>query len=369
MNDADSLLSRAEIQNRLLVIFPEGSAARNYCIREMAASTVFVALYMGAIEGAGTMFGPKQITKFSDEQAGLRSGPDRLLYVAESVKTGYIGRGAAWYADNTREPIRDETLRKGFMLVGAVVENKSLPTTSPKPRYALAKDFAALFDASLSDAALSAKIESWRLAHLSGAARARLSIVRAGRARDPGGITAKLPNGDTIRLASGESSTITKHVLEEFAPRFLAEPAVVWVSESGNKVVTRDDLLARSFNLVIDPARNLPDVILADVDTRSFLLVFVEIVASDGPISEDRRKDLLRLTAGAEIAAEKVAFVTAYLDRDGSPLKRNLSDLAWNSFVWLASEPDNIIGLYQGNGVAPRLSSLLEVGRSPASGK
>lgn len=366
MNDSDSLLSRDDIQNRLFEIFPEGSAAREYCTRKSAASTVFVALYMGAIEGTGTMFGPKQITKFSDEQSALRSRPDRLLYVAESVKTGYVGRGTAWYADNTREPIRDETLRKGYMLVGAVVEDKSLPTTSPKPRYALAKDFAALFDSALVGPALTTAIEKWREAHLSGAARARLTIVRAGRAKDPGGITAKLPNGDTIRLASGESSKITKHVLEEFTRRFLSEPAVVWVSESGNKVVTRDDLLARSFNLVIDPARNLPDVILADVvDTNSFLLVFVEVVASDGPISEDRRKELLRLTAEAEIAPDKVAFVTAYLDRDGSPLKKNLPDLAWNSFVWVASEPDNIIGLHRGTGLAPRLSALLQGEKTP----
>ncbi len=364
-NGTGALLSRAEIQVRLQDIFPEGSASRGYCTREMAASTVYVALYMGAIEGSGTMFGPKQITKFSDEQAGLTSAAERLLYVAESQKTGYVGRGAAWYADNTREPIRDETLRKGFMSVGAVVEDKSLPTTSPKPRYALAKDFAALFDPLLTGSALSTAIEQWRENHLSGAARARLQIVRAGRTRDPGGISVTLPNGSTIRMASGDSSTITKHVIEEFAPRFLSDPAIVWVSESGNKVVTRDDLLAKSFKLVIDPARNLPDVIMADVAPKAFLLVFVEVVATDGPISEDRRKELLRLAAEADLTADQVAFVTAYLDRDGSPLKRNLPDLAWNSFVWLASEPDNIIGLYQGTGQAPRLSALLARGTAP----
>ena len=42
-----------EIRRRLQEIFPEGTANRNYVTREIAAKTVFVMLYAGAVEGAG----------------------------------------------------------------------------------------------------------------------------------------------------------------------------------------------------------------------------------------------------------------------------------------------------------------------------
>ena len=45
-------------------------------------------------------------------------------------------------------------------------------------------------------------------------------------------------------MAPGPSSVIAKAVIEEFARRFLVNAAVVWVSESGAKVVARDDELA-----------------------------------------------------------------------------------------------------------------------------
>jgi hypothetical protein len=62
------------------------------------------------------------------------------------LKKNFQVPGTRWYADNTREPIRDETLRDGLVAVGAVVRREDLPTTSGAPRYALKLDFAALFD-------------------------------------------------------------------------------------------------------------------------------------------------------------------------------------------------------------------------------
>ncbi len=292
-------------------------------------------------------------------QASLTSDGERLLYAAESIKPGYVPPDQPWYADNSRESVRDETLRQGFIRCGAVVELKTVATTSSRPRYALAADFAELFQGFESEAAMAAAIEKWQAAHLSGEAQARLKIVRAGRTPDSSAISVLLPSGDTRRLKPGESGQITKCVVEEFATRFLAEPALIWVSESGNKVVSIDDALAKSINLVIDPSKSLPDLILADVAEHSFLLVFVEVVASDGPVSEGRRLELLKLAGETNIAEDRIAFVTAYLDRSRSVLKRNLPDLAWNSFLWFASEPDGIVGLFRGSEYSPRLSALM----------
>ena len=65
-------------------------------------------------------------------------------------------------------------------------------------------------------------------------------------------ILVTLPNGETRQMEAGPSSVITKAVVEVFATRFLGDPAVMWISESGNKIIQRDDELARSLGLKIE---------------------------------------------------------------------------------------------------------------------
>lgn len=338
------------VQKRLLAIFSEGFEYRTYCTREIAASTVFAMLYVGASASSGKLVAPKQIYRMSDDQADLTSDAARLAYAEDSLRAGSTPLGQAWYADNSRESIRDETLRQGFIPVGAAIEDKNVPTTSGKPRYALADDFAALFVATLQNGDLEKAIEEWRAKRLSPAALARIKLVHAGTGKSSAAkVLVKFPNGETRHLSPGKSAIISKAVIEEFATRFLEDAAVVWLSESGNKVVARDDLLARSINLNIDAAKNLPDIILADlgdVNSEHVLLVFVEVVATDGPISLARRADLLELSRAAQFDDNRVAFVTAYLDRNEAALRKTFATLAWNTFVWLASEPENIVALY-----------------------
>jgi hypothetical protein len=149
-------------------------------------------------------------------------------------------------------------------------------------------------------------------------------------------------------LVAGPSSAISKAVIEEFAPRFLDIPGVVFLSESANKIVTRDDQLARRIGLLIEVARNLPDIILVDLGPEHPLLVFVEVVATDGPIGETRKAALLLIAEEAGFAPPHVAFVTAYLDRSAPAFKKTVDALAWGSFAWFMSEPNNLLRLYEG---------------------
>ena len=67
--------------------------------------------------------------------------------------------------------------------------------------------------------------------------------------------------------------------------------------------------------MVIQPDRHLPDLILVDVGPPEPLLVFVEIVATAGPVNESRRNTLLTMAIEANFREEQVAFVTAFSDR------------------------------------------------------
>ena len=345
-------VSTDEVQRRLLMIFSEGSEVRDFCTRESGVRTVFVMLYVGAVQGAGRAIIPKHVYRMSDEQAARTSDAERLAYASEARKPGFLALGTTWYADNSRESVRDETIRNGLLVVGAARSDASIPTTSNLPRYALDPEFAALFDPTLSGDALSMAINSWQAAHLSAAALASIALRRAGAVGEAVGVSVTFPSGETRRMGSGLSSVITKAVIEEFAPRFLTKPAVLWVSESGRKVVQRDDLLAKSLNLNIDPSRNLPDVILVDADPHAFLIVFVEIVATDGAITSLRRTELMKVARDGGFAEDRVAFVTAYVDREHPGFKKTFPALAWNSFAWLASVPTHIVALMDPSTVA-----------------
>ncbi len=344
-------IDRATIHQRLQLIFPEGVPQRNYCVREAAASTVFTMLYIGAIEGTDRWAAPKQIVRMTDGQAATAQDAEREAYAVKSLKPGFQPDGKTWYLENSREQIRDETIRQGFIPNNAAVERPGLATTSSVPRYALQKDFAALFDPALSGEALEKAAETWREQHLSATALARTVLMRRGATTTGEGILVTFPNGETRRMAPGPSSTISKAVIEEFTKRYLTNPAVLWVSESGAKVVARDDELAGQLKLKISADRNLPDIILVDLGNskeHGILLIFVEVVATDGPISMQRQDALLAIATDAGFPKERVAFVTAYLDRSHAAFKKTVSELAWHSFAWFAAEPEHLVVLHNG---------------------
>lgn len=343
-------LDRATIHQRLQLIFPEGVPHRTYCVREAAASTVFTMLYVGAVEGSDEWLAPKQVYRMTEAQAARKEDADRITYAINSRKPGFKPKGKRWYQDNSRETIRDETIRQGFITNNAAVERAGVATTAGVARYALRTEFAALFNPSLSAQGLEKAAESWREKHLSATALARTLLMRRGAVTTREGVLVTFPNSETRRMAPGPSSIISKAVIEDFAKRYLTNPAVLWLSESGAKVVSRDDELAEQVKLKISADRNLPDIILVDLgDGKSgILVIFAEVVATDGPVTTQRQEALLKIATEAGFPANRVAFVTAYLDRSHAAFKKTVAELAWNSFVWFAAEPEHLLVLRAG---------------------
>ncbi|WP_333573822.1 BsuBI/PstI family type II restriction endonuclease [Sphingomonas sp.] len=350
----------ATVAARLPLIFPEGTPNRGYCIRELAARTIFTALYIGALEGSGQYFGPVHVYRMTQERSEVALDEVRLDYATAVLsRKGGIVSGRRWYADNTREPIRDETLRDGLVAIGAVTRRDDLPTTSGLPRYALVADFAKLFDPALEGPALDEAITAFQATYLSKSALARVSILLAGAAAGANGPLVTFPSGETRQLAPGPSSIIAKAVVEVFAKEFLTQAAVLWLSESGNKVVLRDDRIAAAIGLKIEADKNLPDLILADLGDGHARLLFVEVVATDGAVTERRRRALLELTHAAGFADEQVAFLTAYDDREGSGFKKTVAQLAWGTCAWFMSEPDQLVAMIDERSEAGRPQWLL----------
>lgn len=342
------LMPWPDIHKRLQVIFPEGTPHRANCIWEIAARTVFAMLYSGAVEGCDVWLRPDQVTRMTDAQASMTTDADRTAWAKASVAPAKAEIPGRWYAGNTRESIRDDTIRNALVPNTAVIERPGLATTSPAGRYALEAGFAALFDPALTGPAFDTAVTAWQNSHLNAGARMRIAVMRGGASSGTDRLLVTFPNGETRLMAPGPSSDLSRHVIEVFAPRFLGAPAVIFLSESRDKVVSRDDELAKKIGLNILADKNLPDIILADLAPAHPLLVFIEVVASDGPVSEARKAALLTLTDAASYPREHISFVTAYFDRSAAQFKKTVDSLAWGSFAWFASEPEHLIELVDG---------------------
>ena len=353
-------MPRKEILKRLQLIFPEGTPHRAYCVRELSASTVFVMLYIGALEGSNVYLCPKHVYKMTEKQSKQLDEASRKKYAEDVLVPGHKIRGNRWYADNTRESIRDETLREGFMQVGAVVSKKDVATTSSKGRYLLKKQFAELFSPDFSNEQLKSLIVEWQKNNLSTGALARIALLKGTGLDNEEGVLVEFPNKETRKLSAGLSSVLSKAVIENFAINFFEKPVVLWLSESGKKVVARDDQLAKKIGIEVNASVNLPDIILVDLTSSAILIVFIEIVATDGAITNRRKEAMYNITDAAGFKRSEVMFVTVFQDKNSQAFRKAFENVTSNSLIWFSSEPNNVFILKEGAIKLSKLKTALE---------
>jgi hypothetical protein len=349
------LLPVGEIEARLKLIFPAGTPNREYIVRKYTVRTVFACLYIGAIAGQERWLAPRHVYRMRDSLAEIEDPQARMAFYKKPPPSQH----GVWYADNSREGARDEGVRRGLIPLNAMVTAPDIMGTSSKGRYALSAEFAALLDPALNGRALQSAAQDWGALYLSPAARARAALLQG---MDDGAVEIKHPQGGSTVLPGGESPSMTKAAVEVFAALFLTKPALVWISDSRRKYF-HDDRLVKVLDLKIDAARLLPDLILVDTEPAGrkgkLLIIFVEIVFTDGAIDEGRKQQLLELLARSSHGynEDDAAFVTVYSDRGAPPAAKAPRELAWGSFALFVSEPEKLVQFHGGK---PRsLSALL----------
>ena len=308
----------------------------------MAARVVFVFLYGGFVEGTQRHLRPSAIYFFTADQARQTTDVARLDWLKTAFKPGFRPPGKRWYADTSREPIRDDLIRARLVRMGLVGRKAAVATTSSSPIYFLRSAFARLFDSTLKADELESAIETWRSHHLAPATLQRMAIKATGILAAQGDLVIDMPDGARMRMTAGPSSNILKALIESYAPRWLDRPAVLWISVSDRQTHPYFVELAASAGLRFDPQELLPDLILADLGER-LRIVFCEIVASDGPVDEARKAALLDITRRSGIGDADVRFVTAYLDRESASLRKTFHRIAPGSELWFSNEPDLIV--------------------------
>ena len=339
-----TLVAVSEVQRRLEAIFPDAFPDRSILVGRMAAHVVFVFLYGGFIENCGRLLRPSVVYFFTAEQSDKTASADRLAWLASAFKPGYRPGGKRWYADNSRESIRDDLMQGRLLPMGIIGRKEGVATTSSAPVYFLRAAFAALFDPTLRGPALLTAITAWRATHLASSTLKRMALKAQGALARQGDIFIEMPDGTRMRVSAGPSSPILQAMVEEFAPRWLHKPAVLWISASDRKLHPQFVQLAASIGLAFDASKELPDLILADLaDPVRFL--FCEIVATDGPVTAARKAALTAIAKRSGIEIEQLHFVTAFQDREAAAFRKTFSRIAPDSDVWFSTEPDLIVEL------------------------
>lgn len=335
------LIAVDDVQSRLELVFPPAFPDRALLVGKMAARVVFVFLYGGCVEACERFLRPSQVYLFTDEQAAVKGEAQRNDWYERSLRSGYRASGRRWYADTSRESIRDDLMRGRLLRLGIIGRRTDIvvPTTSSKPVYFLAAGFAALFDPHLAGDALQQAIQTWQEANLDPHTLQRMRLRAQGLLPTGHDVLIDMPDRTRMRIAGGPSALITKALIERFAPAALAQPVVLWISASDRKAQPDFVERAAAIGLRFDLQAELPDLILADL-AKPLRVVFCEVVATDGAMTPARKEALLRIVASSDVPPAAVHFLTAFEDRSGAAFRRNFSLLAPDTGIWIRSEPD-----------------------------
>lgn len=234
------------------------------------------------------------------------------------------------YAPNTRETVRDEAV-KHFVEYGLLLRNPDRPdrpVNSGKTVYQIEPQALRLLRAygTREWSSLLAEYLQVRSAIL----------VELQRRRSLARIPVVISGGMALTLSPGGQNPLIRDIVHEFCSRFAPGGEVLYLGDAEDKFIHLASERMRELGVRLSPAAKIPDVIVYD-QKRNWLLL-IEAVASAGPVDGKRRKELKELFAGCKAG---LVFVTCFETRKA--MQGFLSQIAWESEVWIADDPDHLI--------------------------
>ena len=240
------------------------------------------------------------------------------------------------YAENSRETFRKQVIHQ--FRDAAIIEDNGKATNSPHYRYRLTGEFLNLVQ--------TYDLPQWNtsLNEFLSTHESLISIYSAKRE------LLKKPvmiNGNPFTFSPGKHNELQKQILEEFGPRFAQESECLYVGDTAKKDLFINTEKLKELGFVISTHDKMPDVILYCEDKN--WIYFIEAVTSTGPMDFKRINEINKLTENVD--AGKI-FITAFLDF--RTFKRFAADLAWDSEVWIADNPNHLIHFNGDRFLGPR---------------
>lgn len=234
------------------------------------------------------------------------------------------------YAENSRESFRKETMHQ-FVSAGVAIQNPDnpdRPPNSPKWCYQISPEAKTLL--------LTYGTNDWDTALKKWQASIQTLGDRYRMVRNLHMVPCKMADGTKLHLSPGKHSELIRDIIEQFAPRFAPESRPVYIGDTGNKGVIFDETYLANLGVRVHERGKMPDVIFHYTEKNWLLLV--ESVTSVGPMDGKRHAELSHLFRNSKAG---LVYVTAFPDR--VLMKKFLTEIAWETEVWVASDPDHLI--------------------------
>ena len=234
------------------------------------------------------------------------------------------------YAENSRESFRKETMHQ-FVSAGVALQNPDDPDrapNSPKWCYQISPEAKALLS-NYGTKDWKPALKAWKDGNQTLGERYR-------KTRSMHMVPCKLANGSTINLSPGEHSELIKKIIEQFASRYVPGGHIIYIGDTGNKGTVFDEIYLKKLGVTVHERGKMPDVIVHHKEKNWLLLI--ESVTSVGPMDGKRHGELSQLFSNSRSG---LVYVTAFPDRN--LMKKFLTQIAWETEVWVASDPDHLI--------------------------
>lgn len=256
----------------------------------------------------------------------------RIHDIMEFIKNNYN----VVYAENSRETFRKQALH--HFRIATIIEDNAMPTNSPNYKYRVTSECLNIIK--------KYGTKEWKK-ELSEYLKNHEKLVSIYENKRK---LTKIPiriNEKEFEFSTGKHNELQKAIIEEFATRFAPNSVVLYVGDTKDKDLYKDEELLKRLKISMGKHDKLPDVILYQEEKK--WIYFVEAVTSVGPISPKRIVEIEEMTK--ECSLGKI-FVTAFIDM--KTFKKFAEDLAWETEVWLSEMPDHMIHLNGDKFVGPR---------------
>ena len=240
------------------------------------------------------------------------------------------------YAENSRETFRKQAIH--HFRNAAFIEDNGKATNSPNYRYRLTDEMLLLVKTFQSNQWEEQK-NNFLKSHQN-----LIDLYSSKKA------VRKMPvkiNGDDFTFSPGKHNQLQKLIIEEFAPRFAENSECLYVGDTIQKDLVKNEEKLRELGFEITLHDKMPDVVLYSEDKN--WIYFIESVTSVGAMEPKRIKEIEEMTEN--ISAGKI-YVTAFLDF--KTFKKFSETLAWETEVWIADTPDHMIHLNGDKFLGPR---------------
>ena len=240
------------------------------------------------------------------------------------------------YAENSRETFRKQAIH--HFRNAAIIEDNGKATNSPNYRYRITDEALTLLR--------SFGCDEWD-SHVLVFNATHESLIDLYTSKKK---MTKIPisiGGKELMFSTGKHNELQKHILEEFAPRFAPYSECLYVGDTAEKDLYKNEERLQKLGFVITLHDKMPDIVLYRADKD--WLYFIEAVTSVGPIDTKR---IIEIEAMTKSVKSGKIYVTAFLNM--KTFKTFLDSLAWETEIWIAELPEHMIHMNGDMFIGPR---------------